>query len=170
MKLNSPFALALCILVAILAAHEGEAQKLLLVERAGNPRTERIQLFDEINFTLKDNDKLWYKRQVLDMDVNGQLILLGDTWIPISDIGRIRLKRQRAWPNIIGGALAGGGASMILGDLWYTVVRDAHQLTEGGMEFGLLNIAVGAGMRAAFAPIKYRLGERRRLRAVDLTF
>lgn len=170
MNLNSPFTLSLCILVVILLAGDGEAQKILLVERAGNPHTERIQLFDEINFTLKDDDKLWYKRQLLDLDVNAQLLQLGDTWIPISDIGRIRLKRQRAWANIIGGALVGGGASMILGDLWYTVARDAHQFTEGGIEFGLLNIAVGMGIRAAFAPIRYRLGERKRLRAVDLTF
>ena len=146
------------------------AQKMLLIEKGGNPHTERLQLYDELTFTLMDDDKLWYKRQILDMDVNAQLLLLGDTWTAIADIGRIRLKRQRVWANLVGGALQGGGASMILGDLYYTIVKKQPEYTEGGMEFGLVNIAVGAGIRAAFAPIKYRFGGRKRLRAVDLTF
>ena len=99
-----------------------DAQKLLLIEKAGNPKTERIQLYDEITFTLKGDDKLWYKRQILDMDPNAQLVLLGDTWTALDDIGRLRLKRQRTWANLVGGALQGGGASMILGDLYYTLV------------------------------------------------
>lgn len=145
------------------------AQKVLLIEKSGRPRSERIQLYDEITFQLKDDEQGWYKRKILDMDVNGQMILLGDTWTPLSEISRLRLKRQRTWANLIGGALQGGGASMILGDLWYTL-RGSPELTQGGIEFGLVNIVVGGAIRAAFAPIKYRLGERTRLRVVDLTF
>ncbi len=145
------------------------SQKILLLEKAGSPRTERIQIYDELTFQLKEDEAGWYKRQILDLNADAQLILLGDTWIALEDIARIRLKRQRAWANIIGGALQGGGASMILGDLWYTI-RGNHQFTEGGIEFGLLNIAVGSGIRALFAPIKIRMGEKRRLRVVDLTF
>lgn len=144
-------------------------QKVLLIEKANRPKTEKIQLYDELIFQLKEDPGGWYKRQVLDLNADAQLILLGDTWIALSDISRIRLKRQRAWANIIGGALQGGGASMILGDLWYTL-RGHHEYTDGGIEFGFLNIAVGTGLRALFAPIKYRLNEKRRLRVVDLTY
>lgn len=162
--------IVLCICSCLLSTVDSDAQKVVLIERAGILRTERIHLYDELTFTMKGDDKLWYKRKLLDIDVNGQLILLGDTWTAIKDIGRLRLKRERTWANVIGGALMGGGTGMMMGDLWYTVARDAHQFTEGGIEFGLLNIAVGSGLRAAFAPIRYRLGERKRLRAVDLTF
>jgi hypothetical protein len=156
-------------LLACLLVPDALSQKLLLIEKAGNPRTERIQIYDELTFQLNDDDHGWYKRQILDLNADAQLILLGDTWTPLSEISRIRLKRQRTWSNLVGGALQGGGVSMILGDLWYTI-RGNHDLTEGGIEFGLLNIAVGSGIRALFSPIKYRLGERRRLRVVDLTF
>jgi hypothetical protein len=165
-----PFAISFFILANWFIPPPATAQKVLLIEKAGNPRTERISLFDEITFTLKGDDRIWYKRQILDMDVNAQLLLLGDTWTPITDISRIRLIRQRTWANLIGGALMGGGVGMILGDLWYTVARNSHRYTEGGIEFGLLNIAVGAGIMEVFSPIKYKLGDRRRLRAVDLTY
>jgi hypothetical protein len=170
MRERKPFILLLILYFIFFGGTASHAQKLLLIEKAGNPRAERIQLYDELKFTLKGDDKLWYKRQILDMDVNAQLLLLGETWTAINDIGRIRLKRQRAWANLVGGALQGGGASMILGDLYYTVVRNAPRYTDGGIEFGLVNIGVGTGVRSLFAPIKYKLGGRKRLRAVDLTF
>jgi hypothetical protein len=144
-------------------------QKLLLIEKRGTPNTERMELYDELTFQLKDDEVGWYTRQILDMDVNGQMILLGDTWIPIHEIERIKLKRQRALANIVGGALQVGGVSMILGDAWYTI-RGRPEYTQGGIEFGFVNIAVGSAIRAIFAPIRYDLGKKRRLRAVDLTF
>lgn len=145
------------------------SQKYLIIERTGTPKTERIAIFDEITFQLKDDDKGWYKRQILDLNADAQMILLGDTWFPLSDISRIHLKRKRILASIIGGALQGGGASMILGDAYYTV-RGTPEYTQGGMEFGLLNILVGTGVRATLAPIKYRLGKKTRLRVIDITF
>jgi hypothetical protein len=163
-------AIECCLLLISFLSTSAFGQKILLIEKAGNPRTERIQVFEELTFQLKEDDKGWYKRQIMDLNADAQLVLLGDTWTPLSDISRIRLRRQRAWSNIIGGALMGGGASMFLGDLWYTVVRDEPRLTQGGMEFGLLNIAVGAGIRSLFSPVKYKMGDRRRLRVIDVTY
>lgn len=151
-------------------AIDATCQKFLIIEKAGSPRTQRISIFDEITFQLKDDDKGWYTRQIFDLNADAQLILLGDTWMPISDISRIRLKRQRAWASIIGGALQGGGASMLLGDVYYTVIRDQPEYTQGGIEFGALNMVVGAAIRALFGPIKYKLGNQRRLRVIDITF
>ncbi len=145
------------------------AQKFLTVERSGTPRTKRYSLYDEITFQLINDDKGWYTRQILDLNADAQLILLGDVWIPISDITRIRLSNQRLIPTIIGGALQTGGISMILGDLWYTL-RGKQEYTQGGMEFGLLNIAVGTGIRMLLGPIRYKLGKKTRLRVIDVTF
>lgn len=145
------------------------AQKFLIVERTGTVHTKRFSIYDEITFQLKDDNKGWYKRQILDLNADAQLILLGDTWIPISDITRIRMSNQRLWATIIGGALQGGGVSMFLGDLWYTI-RGNPEFTQGGMEFGLLNMAVGTGIRLLFGPIKYKLGKKTRLRVIDVTY
>ncbi|HUR31873.1 MAG TPA: hypothetical protein VMZ69_10610 [Saprospiraceae bacterium] len=151
-------------------AIDANCQKYLIIEKAGSPRTQRISIFDEITFQLKDDDKGWYKRQIFDLNADAQLILLGDTWVPLNDITRIRLKRQRVWASIVGGALQGGGASMFLGDLYYTVIKDEPKYTQGGMEIGVINMVVGAAIRAIFGPIKYKLGDRRRLRVIDITF
>lgn len=142
---------------------------MLLIERRGTPATQRIQLYEDLTFQLKDDKAGWYTRTIIDLDPNGQLIFIGDAWIPIADIVKIKLKRQRALVNILGGALQVGGISMFFGDVWYTLAGNP-EFSQGGMEFGLLNFAVGTAIRKLFAPIKYNIGKKRRLRAVDLTF
>ena len=163
-----PILLFCCVALSFL--HSLSAQEYLIIERTGRIRTERIAVYDELTFQLKDDDKGWYTRQILDLNADAQLVLLGDTWIPITDISRIFLKRQRTLPNIIGGALQVGGASMILGDLYYSLVKDSPEYTQGGMEFGLLNIGVGTATRTLLSPIKYTLGKKTRLRVIDITF
>jgi hypothetical protein len=145
------------------------AQKYVLIEKAGNLHTERIPMYEELTFQIKDDKVGWYTRQILDMDPNGQMILLGESWVPINTIARIKLNRKRAWPNIIGGALQVGGISMFMGDVWFTIAGEP-QYSQGGMEFGLINFGVGTLIRALFSPIVYDLGNRKRLRVVDLTF
>lgn len=145
------------------------AQKFLVIERSGTPRTKRFSIYDEITFQLKDDDKGWYTRQILDLNADAQLILLGDTWIPIADITRIRMSNQRLLATIIGGALQGGGVSMMLGDAWYTIRGDS-KYTQGGLEFGLVNIAAGTAIRMLLGPIKYKLGNKTRLRVIDVTY
>src|SRR5688572_26881303 len=132
------------------------SQKYLIIEKSGRAKTERLNQFDEITFQLKDDDKGWYTRQILDLNADAQMIMLGDVWMPLSDIVRIKLKRKRVWSSILGGALMGGGASMFLGDVYYTLTG-RPQLSEDGMEFGAVNMAVGSGILALFGPIKYNL-------------
>lgn len=161
------FGLVFCLILCILPLY---GQKFLIIEKAGKARTEKIAVFDEIKFQLKDDDKGWYTRQIFDLDADAQLLLLGDTWIPVTEISRIYLKRKRVLPSVLGGALMGGGASMFLGDAYYTVVRNEPGYTEGGMEMGLLNIAVGTAIRSLLSPVKYKLGNRIRLRVIDITY
>lgn len=139
------------------------------IEKAGTPHTTKIPMYDELTFQLKDDEAGWYTRQILAMDASGQMIMLGDSWVAIKDISRIKLKEQRAIANILGGALQVGGISMFMSDIWFTA-RGTPEYSQGGMEFGLINFAVGTGIRLVWAPIKYKLGKRTRLRVVDLTF
>ena len=156
------------VLFIIAFISDGTGQKFMIIERAGTPKTERIPLFDHLTFQLKDDDDVWYTRQIFDLNADAQLVLLGDAWLPISDISRIHLKRRRALASVIGGAMQGGGASMMLGDLYYTI-RNNHRFTDGGIEFGLANIALGTALKSLLGPIKYRLGTKTRLRVIDVT-
>jgi hypothetical protein len=157
------------LLFLIISFHLAHSQKYVLIEKAGNPHTERIAMYDELTFQLRDDKVGWITRTILDMDPNGQMIMLGDVWIQLKDIERIKLKRKRALPTILGGALQVGGLSMFMGDLAFTISGEP-QYSEGGMEFGLINFAVGTGIRMLFEPIVYNLGKQKRLRVVDLTF
>lgn len=157
------------ILLFFAGINVGYAQKYLQIEKRGNPKTEKIKLYEQLTFQLRDNEKIWYTRQILGLDANAQLIDLGDSWLPLSDITRIKLQRERGWVNILGSALQAGGVSMILTDAWFSA-RNEPQYSQGGWEFGLINLAVGTGLKMVLAPVYYRMGGRHRLRIVDLTF
>jgi len=161
----------LIIFLLVAGVHVAGAQKYVLIEKRGNPKTERIAMYEYMIFQLQGDDKIWYNRQVLGLDADAQMIQLGDTWLPLSDLTRIKLHRERGWVNILGSALQAGGVSMILTDAYFTI-RNEHEYSEGGWEFGLINIAVGTGLKALLSKIKYRLSVngRHRLRIVDLTF
>jgi len=160
--------LILCFNFFILVS--GYGQKYLIVEHAGTPHTKRFGLYDEITFQLKDDEKGWYTRQILDMNPESQMVLFeGDAWMPLADISRIKMPNKRAWAMIIGSAFQVGGASMVFGDLWTTLNGNGEN-TQGGMEMGLLNMAFGTALKALFGPIKYRLDEHTRLRVIDITF
>jgi hypothetical protein len=160
---------SICLLLLAFGTTPIAAQKFLLIEKAGRARTERLMIFDELTFQLKDDDKGWYTRPIYDLDADAQLLQLGESWFSLADISSIRLKRQRTWANVVGLSLAAGGTSMILGDLWYTL-RGHPELTQGGWEFGLVNIGVGLGLRSLLAPIRYKLGKNKRLRVIDVSF
>lgn len=146
----------------------GLGQKYLIIERSGTAKTERIAVYDELTFQLRDDDKGWYTRQILDLNADAQMVLMGDAWIPLSDITRIFLRRKRTLPMILGTALQAGGASMFLGDVYYTI-RNQHRFSDGGMEFGVINMLVGTGVKSLLGPIRYTLGKKTRLRVIDLT-
>ena len=163
LRLFSPLLLLICCHLA------AWGQKYMLIEVAGNPHTQRIAMYDDLEFQLKNDDAGWYERKILDMDPNGQMIMLGDSWVAVGDIERIRMKKKRALATLLGGALQVGGISMFMGDLWYTV-QGEQQYSQGGMEFGMINFVVGTLIRKIFEPIVYKFGKHRRLRVVDLTF
>jgi hypothetical protein len=170
----NPFTVSriLILLLLVTGVNVARAQKYVLIEKRGNPKTERIALYEYLIFQLKDDEKIWYNRQILGLNADAQMILLGDSWLPLSDISRIQLHRERGWVNILGTALQAGGVSMILTDAYFTIINE-HQYSEGGWEWGLVNIAVGTGLKAVLSKIRYRLNGlngRHRLRIVDLTF
>lgn len=164
-----PFFLLFVMAVAWPAAVRLHAQKLLQFERSGSLKTERFSIGEQFRFKLIDDEVGWYERYIEDLEPEGQLIMLGSGWYGTKDIGAIWFYRKRVWPNVIGIALQAGGASMILGDLYNTIRGEGYR-TENGWEFGLINIAVGTGLRAVLSPIRHKLSDKKRLRVLDLTF
>ena len=150
-------------------ALNAQSQKYLIIERAGSKATEKIAQYDELTFQLKDDDKGWYTRQIFDLNADAQLVQMGDTWIHVSDITRIFLKRKRTLASVAGGALQAGGISMFLGDAFYTI-RGSEEYTEGGMEFGIINLIAGTAIRKLLEPIRYRINKKTRLRVIDITY
>lgn len=157
------------ILVIITSITTLTGQKQLLFEKAGRLKPERFHIGEPFTFKLNNDTKLWYDRYIEDINQESKLVRLGQDWIPINEISNIKLQRQRGWVNVTGAALQAGGISSFTGDLFYTLRGEGH-ITQGGMEFGVLNFAVGTGLRFSLAKIYHKLSDRKRLRVIDLTF
>ena len=122
-----------------------------------------------LTFKLKDDNKGWYQRQILDLNTDAHLILLGDTWIAIKEIKSIKVGKKRTLATMVGNSLQRGGSSLLLGDVFYTL-KGKPEFTQGGIESGLASIAIGTALKKWLSPVKYRFNQQTRLRIIDLTY
>jgi hypothetical protein len=147
----------------------GLAQKVLQIEKYGRPETQKIHIGSTIAYRLKGQEgfRLGY---IEDFRVADSLIVLGDRYLNISEIGALRF--ERGWPDKIGGGL------MVFGGSWsgFAAVGFA---TDGDPEtnyrwsdaiVSLTSIGLGYGIAKLFKYKTVNLNKRRWLRLLDLNF
>ena len=145
------------------------SQEYLIIEQSGRLKNRRISQYEILTFKLKDDNKGWYHRQILDLNTDANLILLGDTWVPIKEIKSIKVGKMRTLATIVGNALQRGGVSFLMGDAFYTL-KGKPEFTQGGLESGFASIALGTALKKWLSPVKYNFNQHTRLRIIDLTY
>lgn len=141
------------------------AQKVLLIERYGSAKTQKIQIGDPIKYRLKGQDGFRVE-YIEDLRVDTNLIVLGRGYVSPDNIDAFQFERRA--PKAIGRSLIvfGLGWSFFAGvadlaNLGYTYEpRDA--IISGTA------VALGFGI-TLFKKKTIRFGKKRRLRIVDLT-
>lgn len=154
------------LIVAILGCQEAHSQKILLIERANRAKTTRLFVGMPLKYSLKDEPKYWYEREITDiLPASGRLMLDGFE-TKISDIAYLKRPRKR----IVSGAgivLFGFGLSL-------TVANTIAGIRgEGGSNFGTYYAVAGGSMLLGAAlqtKRKLRMGDRHRLRAIEIKF
>lgn len=158
----------LCLL-ALLCSLTLTAQKVVQIERYGRAKTTKIPLGEEITYRLKGDDA-WHTRVIEDINVEQGLIVSVDRYIKIADIEALRY--SRGWPKAVGKQLFWLGAGWSL----YGVIGNlADGNPDTNYRWGDAAVTGTAWGLSLLLPkvFKYRkikMGERRRLRAVDINF
>ncbi|HLF65945.1 MAG TPA: hypothetical protein VI603_19435 [Saprospiraceae bacterium] len=156
-------AITLCLTASI------HAQIYLQLEKAGTLKTIRYSEGDVLIFRLKNDDKGWYERIILSLDVKRNRLIFPDVVIPIDSIEAIRLERKAVAAQIIGTALQAGGINLMLFTGYDAIFHD-RDVDWTSMGSGFLNIAIGTVLKRIFRHAVFRISTRKRLRLLDLNF
>jgi hypothetical protein len=163
MHIILPLLVSLCCLTAV------SAQKVLQIERYGNPRTTKLYIGEELTYKVYGDD-LWRTRHLEDLIIDRNVIVLDDRYVNLKDIEAIQY--QRGWTQPISISLYTFGtawsALALVGTLTDgnpdTRYRPSDAIVSG------VSLGVGWGIHQLFGTKTIRLGKRRRLRMLDLTF
>ncbi|GAB5551602.1 MAG: hypothetical protein Sapg2KO_11930 [Saprospiraceae bacterium] len=145
------------------------AQKVLQIEKFGDPVTEKINIGAFLTYQLK-NDDIWSQGYIRDLRIDLDVIELDDRFVNINDIAAFQYRRT--WPKKVGTQLA------LFGLAWsgYALIGT---LTDGNPDTNyqwsdaiVTGAAAGIGLSLplVFGKKTIRFDKRRRLRMLDITF
>ena len=158
----------LLLLMVFPFAHQAPAQLYLQMERYGKAEVTKFSPGAELTFRLK-GEKEW-QTAVLDRILPEEnKILLGIHYIDPSRIDALRSFHPQRWSKPIGNNLAIFGASWTGFSLGAWIVDKNDPYSAGDAIVTATAVGTGFLLKALFHHRTYKMGERRRLRIVDLT-
>ena len=144
-------------------------QRILLLEKRNSPQTRKLFIGDYIQYQLAGEED-WYEGEIRDLRYDLQLIVLDDRYVPIDKIDMLRWRQGWAQPL---------GISLITFGVSWSGFAFIGTLTDGNpdthyrwSDLGVTLTSAGLGflLPTLFGNRRMRLGDRRRLRIVDITF
>ena len=146
-----------------------EGQKYLQIEKFGSPYTQKIPIGSSIEYKLKGDD-FFSIREIRDLDIDNNLIVLSDRYIDPNKIEAFRY--SRGWPKAMGNTLIFFGAGWSGFALVGTATDDnpdTNYRTSDAIVTGA-SIGIGFLLSKLFKQKTLRFGKRNRIRLLDITF
>ena len=141
------------------------AQKFLQLEKANRARTTKFYAGQEITYRLKGKTE-WYTSSITDVQMDSQRVALDLKYLPVSDIEAVQLE----YPGLLRSL---GPSFMIFGASWagFSLIGaafDNYKLNAGTAIVTGSGLALGFTLHQIFKSKRVKMGERRRLRAVEV--
>lgn len=157
----------LFLLFFIFSILPSQAQKVLQMEKRGKVKTKKFYLGEEITYRLKGS-KDFITDVMIDIKVEEELIVFSQSFVKIGDIKTIKSYKNAQKVKYAQGSLYTFGAAWLLFSLGGTLAGEP--LNELTWQVPATSLAFGFLIRRIFYVKKYRMGKRRRLRVLDLSF
>lgn len=148
----------------LLGSQALSAQKMLILERANSPRTTKYYVGSPLNYRAKGPEHYWYKVTLDDVRVETNTAVLDAVPVRIEDIAYLKVRKKPVW-RIVGGSLVTFGASLTFATTIALLYRDYEYAPLYGAAVG----SFGVGLWLT-SPRKLKMGERHRLRPVEIAF
>lgn len=152
-------------IAAVLLPMGISAQKFLQLEKANRAQTIKFYAGQDLTYRLKGKTE-WYTSTITDVQMDSQRVALDLKVVPVADIEAVRLQ----YPGILRSM---GPGLMIFGASWagFSLIGaafDDYKLTAGTAIVSGTALATGFTLHQIFKAKRVKLGERRRLRAVEV--
>ena len=153
----------------ILAYFTVDAQKVLQIEKFGNPYTEKINIGSFLTYQVK-NDDIWYQGYIRDLRIEQNVIEFDDRFVNIDNITAFQFERK--WPRQIGTQLAFAGLAWSGWALVGTLTDGNPDTNYRWSDAVVTGAAAGVGLTLPLVWGKgtVKFGKRKRLRMVDIRF
>ncbi|NET31603.1 MAG: hypothetical protein F6K19_06335 [Cyanothece sp. SIO1E1] len=144
-------------------------QKVMQIETSGRVKTRKIFKGEGLEYNLRESD-VWTYGVIEDFNIERNLIVFGDRYVNVDEIAAIRYYQPAA--------RRGGIQLALFGAAWSTFAL-VGTATDGNPDTNyrwsdaiVTGTAMGLGYATAqlFKYKKFKIGKRRRLRLIDLTF
>lgn len=154
------------------------AQKVVQLEKRGNPETQKFKIGDELIYTLKD-DETWYTATINDILPEENIILFENRLVKVADITALKFYNNRNWSKNIGNSLfTFSGGWVLFGLIDRAEIADRvglNQQDPGRAPWDLILIPAGVAIvtgiliKQIFKQHVKKMGKKHRLRLLDLT-
>ncbi|HFB99372.1 MAG TPA: hypothetical protein ENJ53_01075 [Phaeodactylibacter sp.] len=153
--------------IFLFAALPAHAQKVLQIEKRGAIKTKKIYLGESITYRLKGS-KDWHTETMIDIKVEEGLIIFSDHFVKVADIKTLKFYKNARLANSVEKSLYTFAASWLLFSLGGTLAGEP--LNDLTWKVPVSSVALGWSFKKIFYTRKYRIGKKRRLRVLDLSF
>jgi hypothetical protein len=143
------------------------AQKVLQMEKRGDVKTKKHYLGEELTFQLKGGSD-WYTDVMIDIKVEEDIIVFSERFVKVGDIKTIKTYKNARFANRMEKSLYSFGAAWLLFSLGGALAGEP--LNDLAWQVPAASAGLGFLIKKIFYTRKYRIGKRRRLRALDLSF
>ena len=141
------------------------AQKILQIEKYGNPKARKYFIGDEITYQLK-GEKDWFTETIEDIILSENAVLFTHHLVKIEDIGAIKTYKNRRWSKSLGQNLYLFGGSWVFFSLIGPLVD--WPITKAIYIVPAIAVVTGWLIQKIFKSKTYKLGKKRKLRLLDL--
>ena len=146
-----------------------QSQKILQIEKVNSLKSIRYFVGDEITYKLKSDPDYWYTEIISDVIPQDSIVILQIGYVHLKEIAEIKVTDARKWSVLIGNKLVQFGLSW---GFW-SVVGGTFSSTPIGwaaLTVPLVSAGVGSIIKFLFKSKRHKIGKRKRLRLLDLSF
>jgi len=155
----------LILLICLFTGLALQAQLVLQVEKRGSPKTQKFFVGQKLSYKIKD-EKGWFESRIVNIVPKQDLVVLEYGYLHLDDFQAIRKRRGWVLPFSAQWVVFGSGWTIF--SIGSAIADPGDRYTLGDMGVGLGSFGLGWLIQKLFLHKKYQLGNKHRLRTLDL--
>lgn len=152
-----------------LAILPAEGQRFLQLEKANSMKRFKFAEGDELTYKIKSDPGYWYTQKIHQIQVDDGILVMDIGYVNIDEIIAIKTFKNQDWSKAMGNKLLQFASSWFVYSLG-GALTPAGALGWAALTVPLTAISFGLLLKGLFKSKTHRIGKRKRIRLLDLSF